>query len=666
MEFNREQTELLKQTICKGASDNELALFLQVCKLKRLDPFSKQIYAIKRWDPEAEGGRGGYTMTFQVGIDGFRAKAEETGLYEGQEEPQWCGPDGVWKDVWLADYPPSAARVRVLRKGWAKPATGLAHYKEYVQTKKDGTPNSMWKKSAANQLAKCFSSDTEVLTDKGFERFDTVTGRILYVSQDGLQASDSRPFFQKYDGPMVTSNSDMLNFSVTPNHDMVTTIGKVEARAMFETSISGTRAIWSIPMTVEESRWEWAGMSDDDLRLAGAVAADGHHSGYLQFVFGVSRPYKIEALSRLSPSSTGTIHSKGSIAVSTREIRTNFDKARFSFECSRVAPLLDTDKRFSHSAILQLSKRQARLVIDTWQTFDGHTNKATRVRRIYTSNPEHVRSIELLCAVAGYSVNVPTPRNNDISDKTNFCLTISEPAPIKVRKPAGAKRKSGSSGIVLTENKDGKVWCATVPSGVLVVRRNGFSMLCGNCAEALAFRKGFPEQLGGLNTEDEMPAIEVEPEHIRQAREAEAKRQAEEQKTRTIEQQQQTTGQGAAVQQPTQPAGEVVDPDVQALWARMTNKESTLKVFAELKKNAIDILGEAAGLKGYYGFLGQFGVQHANEFKSTKPARQAAAAISVRLREVYDDMQREKAEAEAAAANAGAVTDDAPFGDDPQ
>jgi len=151
MTFDREQVELLKSTICKGATDNELRLFLEVCKAKNMDPFSKQIYAIKRWDPEAQRE----VMTFQVGIDGFRAKADSTGLYEGQADPEWCGPDGVWKDVWLSSDPPRAARVKIFRAGFKQPMTGIASYSEYVQTKKDGTPNSVWKKSPANQLAKC-------------------------------------------------------------------------------------------------------------------------------------------------------------------------------------------------------------------------------------------------------------------------------------------------------------------------------------------------------------------------------------------------------------------------------------------------------------------------------------------------------------------------------
>ena len=305
MTFDREQVELLKSTICKGATDNELKLFLEVCKAKNMDPFSKQIYAIKRWDPEAQRE----VMTFQVGIDGFRAKADSTGLYEGQADPEWCGADGQWKDVWLSPEPPRAARVRLFRTGFRQPMTGIASYSEYVQVKKDGTPNSVWKKSPANQLAKC--------------------------------------------------------------------------------------------------------------------------------------------------------------------------------------------------------------------------------------------------------------------------------------------------------------------------------------AEALAFRKAFPEQLGGLYSEDEMGQADnarhdspgtgtVAPEMRPQPKE----------EPRRTPPPPQTTGQGTPVQQPTAQTQPGVDPDVQALWARIGSKESALKVYAELKEACVKVLGKEAGESSYYQILGRYGVQHANEFKTQKPVRECAAFIFTRLKEI--------------------------------
>lgn len=148
---SEEQVNLLKRTICQNSSDDEFDMFLMVCKRTGLDPFAKQIHAVKRWD----NNTGVNKMAIQTGIDGFRLIAERTRKYEGQTAPQWCGKDGVWREVWTATETPFAARVGIHKTGFREPCWGIAHFEEYAQTKKGGELVHMWKQMPRNQIAKC-------------------------------------------------------------------------------------------------------------------------------------------------------------------------------------------------------------------------------------------------------------------------------------------------------------------------------------------------------------------------------------------------------------------------------------------------------------------------------------------------------------------------------
>jgi len=124
--FTPDQLKLITTTVAKGATPDELKLFLYRCNNLGLDPLkSGQIYFVKY---------GSGPGSIVVGIDGFRAKASASGKLTGikrgviRDEKGYC--TGAWAEVYRSDWQ-HPAREEVARSEYD---TGKAMWAKMVET----------------------------------------------------------------------------------------------------------------------------------------------------------------------------------------------------------------------------------------------------------------------------------------------------------------------------------------------------------------------------------------------------------------------------------------------------------------------------------------------------------------------------------------------------
>ena len=130
LELTTDQIDLIKRTVAKNATDDELKLFLHRAKNLGLDPLRPgEIHFVKY---------GSGSGSIIIGIEGFRAIAASTGLHTGTKRGLMHDDKGKLTGAWAEVY----------RKDWEHPARDEVLLREY------STGRNMWQKMPATMIKK--------------------------------------------------------------------------------------------------------------------------------------------------------------------------------------------------------------------------------------------------------------------------------------------------------------------------------------------------------------------------------------------------------------------------------------------------------------------------------------------------------------------------------
>jgi phage recombination protein Bet len=128
---DRKTIEMLKRTVAVGATDEEFAMFSELCKSTGLNPFKREIWFIKA------GGR----AQIMTGINGYLSIANRHQMFDGMEVSfEWEGDRLV------------AAECKVHRKDRKYPSVAVALMSEWAGN------SPIWKSKPSVMLAKVAKS----------------------------------------------------------------------------------------------------------------------------------------------------------------------------------------------------------------------------------------------------------------------------------------------------------------------------------------------------------------------------------------------------------------------------------------------------------------------------------------------------------------------------
>jgi nucleoside-diphosphate-sugar epimerase len=342
----------------------------------------------------------------------------------------------------------------------------------------------------------CYSEDTEVLTEEGWKKFydlnrsdrvcclDTSTQEIVYHKP-------SKIVRYPYSGKMLRIQTQSFDFLVTPNHRIVYRKAgalriKTAEEVFGETLVIPKTGVWNAAETPDLPLVLPSGFS----RLVNAVSAQalrmeawlGFFGWYLAKGFARRRSdgsfsinfvvdlgsTKLKALKE-ALSSVGFKYaeflSRDRLKLASFVVNLEITDTRFIQLLSDLGTLT---RKFIPQRFKNMGRRQLGILFDSLITASGRFDQDTNTISFLSGSERLLDDVQEIACKLGYDASINS-RTNPLSGETEKYLTISHSPNETV--PASCQT---------WEHYEGYVYCCTVPTGVIMVRRNGKAGFSGN------------------------------------------------------------------------------------------------------------------------------------------------------------------------------------------
>lgn len=318
----------------------------------------------------------------------------------------------------------------------------------------------------------CFTGDTEILTEHGFVRFDQLGKDVLvaqYESGSMSFVAPERHIENNYCGDMIRLHSERgCDLIMTPNHEVLirTKSGNDVKSPVKDMKYNSTKTAYVAAKAVGVSRlltpWE---------RLMIAAQADGsNHSRsentpFSTIAFSFSKERKIDRFLRLM-NDGGFVWSecKDKAAHGNTKARRRFLVRKLSGASKNL---------WDHFNLKNISADTAKEIIEEMVQWDGYLTPDFPSRRYYSSCDKRQSDFfQTIAVMAGYKTYTAIQKDSRKETYSDVHRVFVETDTDQIGTQAFNKE------IV---HHDGKVYCVSVPSGNIIVRRHGKVMVTGNC-----------------------------------------------------------------------------------------------------------------------------------------------------------------------------------------
>jgi hypothetical protein len=373
----------------------------------------------------------------------------------------------------------------------------------------------------------CYDEETEILTNRGWVKFNELTE----LDSVATLSSSNNLEYQKplerqvydYSGELYHFKSRDVDLLVTPNHNMYVKPINSDKWALKQAADCPKHlhmkkdAVWE----GEEQEYyrfdSYEIKMDDWLEFLGYFISEGFTTERSQKVpawTGIQRiktyggpgrdlktgrftestgpltitiKPRIEKVRKLNVYHIGICQNKiyniEKIDTCLKKLPFKFCRTKYGWVCcckSLLRHLRDIvgvhswERRIPRN-ILSLSSRQLHILYNAIMLGDGHIGKDKSKATYYTSCKELANDFQELVLRIGYAANISYTNRIGRENSGGITRHIEYKVGIKRKQ---TEPKSGYYPII--ESYIGKVYCVTVPNGIIYVRRNGKAVWCGN------------------------------------------------------------------------------------------------------------------------------------------------------------------------------------------